>query len=186
MRIRLADQLPGALGSDSFVRDLTSVFDRMNESVLIHVDSLAWLADVALTPGVMAQWMTAWLGVDIDHTMSPERARVVLRAAGSSFAARGTRKGLEELLRGIADPEASVEDNGGVFREGQAATNRKDVTVSLGTSGGLSHRYLVALLDQEMPAEVAYTLKVAERTVVAGRTERGPWDNRGPENPAIA
>lgn len=177
MKIELADQLPGALSSDPFVRNLTSVFDRVNESVLIHVDSLEWLAELALTPDAMAQWMTSWLAVDLDDSLSPERARILLRASGSSFAPRGTKKGVEGLLRGIADPDATVEDHGGVFGEDQATPNDKAATVTLSTAGGWSDRYLVALLDQEMPADVAYTLNVAGRPVVAARTERGQWSS---------
>ncbi len=180
MRVHLADQLPSVLASDPFVRSLTSVFDHVNDSVLAHADGIEWLADIALAPDDMVRWMTTWLGVGWDEAILPAKAHTLLRSAGATYAARGTKRGLERLLRDLVEADVTIVDPGGAYPEGTVEPNDKSVGVVLGSSGGWSDRFFVALLDHELPADVRYTLVVEKRTVVPDRLERGGWHRPAP------
>lgn len=154
----------------------------------MHVAGIEWLSDVDLAPDNIVEWMIGWVGVDLDEAMPPRRSRAILRAAGASFASRGTIPGLKTFLHGITGMDVEVADDGGVFSEGPAPDNNKTLEVTLTSDGAgsdqdlialfekegrLSDRHLVALLDEEIPADVSYTLKVDGEIIEAERNARG-------------
>lgn len=167
MTATFADQLPACLAEDPFLRRFLGIFDALEATVEVQVGGIEHVVDVAVAPDHMVRWLGGWLGIDdIDPSTPVDRQREWVREMGRLMWWRGTRAGVEGMVRLATGEEVTVTDSGGVWRQGEApATQPRHVRVLVNSVGWTTEDYLLALLHRELPAEVTYELRVGGRQV---------------------
>ena len=162
----LLRQLPyGMLSEDFFVR-FVSIFQEEAGTLLQHAENLPYLADVDLTPTAMVRHMGEWLGLPgIDASYPPDAQRRILRTAAATLQWRGTVTGVTRMLELYSGGPVQVTEGGGVFHEGEAPDGPAWVVLEVESTGPLGERDLVALVLDEVPAQVHVEVRVAGRRV---------------------
>lgn len=158
----LVGQLPvGMLDDDFFVR-FTSLFEAVATTFLQGADNIPNIVDPYVTPRPCIGWLGSWLGVhSIDSSLDEQLQRRMLRQASQGLAWRGTKRGLQQFLEVITGSSVTIEESGGIVREGEAADDRGPfVRVLVESIGTLAPADFVALVADEIPANVRYELFV--------------------------
>lgn len=172
MKVALAEQLPACLAEDPFLRQFLGIFDELTETVEMQVAGLEHVVDVTVAPDHIVRWLGGWLGItDIDPSIPVARQRAWVKEMGRLMWWRGTRVGLEGILKLATGEQVEVIDSGGVYRSGQAPGNPRHVEIRVGSVGWTTEEHLLALLRQELPAEVTFDLRVGGRLTWSSRTE---------------
>jgi len=105
-RISLRRYLPAAFGSDPVSADFTdrllAIFDRGFRDLETRIDDGAVLFDADSAPAAanadILGWIGAWLGLSLERSWPEAARRAAVKAAGRTFACRGTVRGLREAL----------------------------------------------------------------------------------------
>jgi phage tail-like protein len=160
----MVGQLPmGMLDDDFFVR-FVSLFQEVATSYLEGADNVDNVVDVAVAPPELVRWLGSWIGVAaIDSSLPEDLQRTIVRRSGEIFAWRGTRRGLEQFLEVVTGGPADVVESGAIAREGLLRATPPHVRIRVRSIGWLSDRDFVALVRDEIPANVTYELFVGER-----------------------
>jgi phage tail-like protein len=160
----LSDNLPGRLASDTLMHRLLGMFEELNGSVTVHADALEHVVDLSVTSPEMVRYLALWIGVDdIDPSLPALRQRELVEHRGQLLPWRGTRRGLEGLLRLITDAEVEIVDSGGVYAENEAPATPPRVRIQVQSTGEGTEEQFVALVQREIPAEVALELYIGDR-----------------------
>ncbi len=161
----LVAQLPRVLQQDRFTRRFVGVFEGIADSVRTEIDALEYYLDVDTAPSEFVRWLGSWLQVTVDASMSDERQREVVRAAGVYYARRGTTSGLQGLLEAITASDVRIVDGGGTWAEGQAPPNPGRILVRVEETGGMREGHLYRLIAAEIPIGVTFELRLGDRTI---------------------
>jgi phage tail-like protein len=169
----LVNQLPvGMLNSDFFVR-FVSLFQEMSETLMDGADQIDHVADATVTPVPMLGHLASWIGVQtVDASLPEDLQRLILRSSAKSLAFRGTRRGLAGYLEMLSGGPVEVTDGGGVWIEGEAPDDAAWVRMSVPGTGHLSEDEFVALIRDEIPANVRAELFVNGRKVLSTAEEK--------------
>lgn len=160
----LVGQLPmGMLDDDFFVR-FTSIFQELATTLLDGTDNVGNVVDVTVAPDSMVRWLGSWIGVDhIDSSLPVALQRRIVRESGQILAWRGTRRGLTQFLELVTGAPAEVDDSGGIFVAGEAGYRAPHVRMRVESTGWVPEADFLALVRDELPANVTYELFVGER-----------------------
>lgn len=164
-------QLPmGMLDDDLFVR-FVSIFQEVATSLVEGADNVPNLVDPTVAPVPALSWLASWLGVNwIEPSLPHDVQRRLVRECGRALAWRGTRYGLEILLRAVTGGEVTVEENGSV-RHGiepgspDALAPDPSVRVAVHSTGWMSDDDFVELVTDEVPANVRCEIVVGGREI---------------------
>lgn len=176
-RVWLLEQLPnGLLDSEFFVR-FVSIFQELAETLTADADNVEHLVDVKVAPEGMVRWLGSWIGVDgIDASLPPALQRRIVESAADTLAWRGTARGLRRFIEIITGESASVEDSGGVWREGEAPGGEAWVRMHVASTGWMPEADFAAIVRDEVPAHVHAELWVGDRLIWT--SEEGMEDGR--------
>lgn len=160
----LVNQLPmGMLEDDFFVR-FVRIFQAVATTILEDVDNLDNVLDITVAPDAVVRWLGSWIDVDdIDSSLDHELQRRIVHESGRRLAWRGTRLGVQSLVELISGAPAVVEDSGGIFAEGTTDHRTPFVRIDAASTGWLPDDAFVAVLAQELPANVDYAIFVDGR-----------------------
>jgi phage tail-like protein len=160
----LVGQLPmGMLDDDFFVR-FTSTFQEVATSLVEGADNIANVVDVTVAPAELVRWLGTWIGLEsVDSSLDELLQRHLVRQAGRDLAWRGTRRGLEEFLGVVTGGPVVVEESGGIGRDGQLGERTPRVTLRVSSTGWMSGDDFVALVSDEIPANVLFEVYVNDR-----------------------
>jgi phage tail-like protein len=102
-RISYLDYLPAIYredtGSAAFLDPFLAIFEGTFTGVDIAIDRMSRLFDPLATPPEFLPWLATWLAVSRDEEWPEEKLRGFIRNAALFYRKRGTREGLEEMLR---------------------------------------------------------------------------------------
>lgn len=162
----LVSQLPlGMLDDDLFVR-FVSMFQEMASTLLDGADNIPNIVDTSVAPPAVLPWLASWLGVSwVDSSLPEQTQRRVVRQSGQALAWRGTKHGLETVLRAVTDGDVVVEETGSVRRAGDGPAPEPFVQVTVPSTGWLSDEDFVELVSDEMPAPVRFAVVVDGRQI---------------------
>jgi phage tail-like protein len=162
----LLHQLPvGMLDSDFFVR-FVSIFQELGSTLLDDADNIEYLADVSVAPQDMVRWLGSWIGTEtIDQSLDDQVQRRIVAGAATTLTWRGTVRGLTRFLELTSGGPATVEDGGGVWRDGEAPPDTAWVRMTVQSTGWLPETDFVDLVKDEVPAHVYAELYVGDRRV---------------------
>lgn len=166
----LLNQLPlGMLDDDFFVR-FVSVFQELATTLMAGADNVPNVVDTTVAPPPVVRYLGSWLGVSsIDPSLPEELQRRLVRQAGRSLAWRGTRRSLEAFLEVLTGSPAEIEETGGISRalptaEAEVPAPRpRRVRIRVRSLGWLSEDDFVALVADEIPANVSWELHLGDR-----------------------
>jgi phage tail-like protein len=190
----LVGQLPmGMLDDDFFVR-FASLFQELATSLLEDVDNVGNVVDLSVAPPAFVRWLGSWIGIaTIDSSLPVALQRRIVRESSQILAWRGTRRGLEQFLELVCGAPAEVEDSGGIFPEGEGGDRAPFVTIRVSSTGWVDEEDFVALIADELPANVSYSVHVGDRQLwpppdgedlllaeLGGQTARPPQPPTGP------
>lgn len=158
----LTHQLPVGMAEDAFLFNFVTIFQRVADTVVHQIDTMQHQFDPTVAPTSMVRTMAAWLGVDwIDSSMDDELQRRIVTEYSRLLQWRGTKPGLERLLRLLGDGDVRVTDNGGVFAEGESPVGSPHVKLEMESVSQGRIRDVVRIIQQELPATVRFELLVA-------------------------
>jgi phage tail-like protein len=162
----LLEQLPnGLLDSEFFVR-FVSIFQELGESLVANADNVDNLADVKVAPDSFVRWLGSWIGINgIDAELPDELQRRIVESAADTLVWRGTTRGLRRFLEIISDGPATVEDSGGIWREGEAPGGAAWVRMRVESTGWLPEANFATIVRDEVPAHVHAELRVGDRLI---------------------
>ena len=113
-------QVQGAQENDLFFRFLW-IFQQIHDQIGERIDRVHEIFEPLETPPEMLDWLASWLALHLETDWPEEKKRRWLRYAPALFAARGTRKALEQLLELYLDIRPTIYENewpDGAFRVG--------------------------------------------------------------------
>ena len=156
-----------------FVR-FVRIFQHVAGTLVDDVDNLDNIVDPTVAPPPVLRYMGSWLGIEsLDEDLDHAEQRRIVRQWGRIIPLRGTRAGLERLLGLVCAGPVSVSDNGGpvpVPIDGAPAREAPDgwsplVSMRVGGYTWLQEGDLLALLRDELPAHVRFSLTVGGKVV---------------------
>lgn len=165
-RVWLLEQLPnGLLDSEFFVR-FVSIFQELAETLTANADNVENLVDVKVAPDAMVRWLGSWIGIEgIDAELPDELQRRIVESAADTLVWRGTVRGLQRFLEIITGGPATVEDSGGVWREGEAPGGDAWVRMRVESTAWMAESDFASIVRDEVPAHVRAELRVGDRLI---------------------
>ena len=162
----LIGQLPMGMLDDNFFIRFTAMFQELASSLLDDVDNVPNIVDVTVAPPAFVRWLGTWIGVgSIDSSLPDAMQRRIVRESGHILAWRGTRRGLEQFLELLTGAPAVVDESGGIFTEGQCGSRAPFVRIRVKSTGWVPEADFVALVADELPANVSWEMFVEERQI---------------------
>lgn len=152
--------------------------DRQLDRIHTHFD-----AEVA--PKEFLPWLSSWVGLMLRDDWSTEQQRRFLGRIVPLYRLRGTKAGLEEMLRTYTNMGVEIAEFAAALRIGEVSTVGVDTVIG----GGPPHYFEVrmftderdpdararveriarAIIDQERPAHTHYDLDVETPTMQVGK-----------------
>ena len=161
-------QLPmGMLDDDLFVR-FVSIFQEVATSLVEGADNIANVVDPTVAPVPALSWLASWIGVNwIEPSLPEDVQRRLVRESGRALAWRGTRNGLEVLLRAVTGEDVAITESGSVRHGVDPGTPAPDPTVRVAvrSTGWMSEDDFVELVTDEVPANVRCEILVDGREI---------------------
>lgn len=132
----LVRRLPVGMQDDRVMVGLLSILEEVAESVQQHADQIPHLADPSVTPEALLSWLGRFVDAPDTENLPVEDRRDLLADAGSLILRKGTKEHVRTLVAPYVTGALEVDDDGGIYREGQAPRNEGRVTVR---TGGITH-----------------------------------------------
>jgi phage tail-like protein len=168
----MVEQLPVGMVEDEFFVRFVSIFQEVATTLLEGADNVEHVVDISVAPESMVRWLGSWIGVEsIESSLPHDVQRRIVRTSAQMLAWRGTRRGLQLLLEVVSGGPVTIEDGGGVWRQGESPTEPAWVRVRIESTGWYAEQDLVALVLDEVPASTYLELSVGHRRVWPQRDE---------------
>lgn len=166
--IPLLQRLPGVLQDGEFGERFVSAFDDGFAPIISTLDSLSAYVDPELAPADFLDWLSGWVGVELDDAWSLDQRRRIVAGAALVHRRRGTRAGLIEALELAFGAAVEADDSGGCTWSAKPGgelpgkvTPQVDLRLVVGDPDKVDHRRVESLVEAVKPAHVAYTYEVA-------------------------
>ena len=102
-RISYLRYLPAVYQEDERSRDFLERFLALFETLLVNVESeiqyIARYFDADVVSEDYLCWLASWLSVIVDENWPEEKLRLIVKRAPELYKQRGTRRGIEELIK---------------------------------------------------------------------------------------
>ena len=129
-------RLPVGMQEDRIMVALLSILEEVAESVQQHADQTAFLADPSVTPEALLSWLGRFIDAPDTENLPVEQRRDLLTRVGSLILRKGTAEHLRTLVAPYVSGSLDVDDDGGIYRIGQAPNTEGRVSVR---AGGITH-----------------------------------------------
>jgi phage tail-like protein len=96
--------------SEDPLRRFMFVFQHVMTSVVDRIDSIADLTDPLRTDPKFIPWLASWVGFELDESLPIHQQRELVRRAIRLFRMRGTRAGIEEMVRVLTSAGVRIEE----------------------------------------------------------------------------
>ena len=160
----LVGQLPVGMIDDGFFLRFVRLFQDLATGLLEGVDNIPNSVDVTVAPPSMVRWLGSWIGIDnIDSSLPVDLQRRIVEESAQILAWRGTRRGLVQWLELMTEGKVEVADSGGVYPAGEVGIRAAQVWIRVESTGWVPENDFVALLRDEIPANVAFEVHVRDR-----------------------
>ncbi|MEQ1565755.1 MAG: phage tail protein [Myxococcota bacterium] len=92
------------------LRRMLFIFQHVMTSITNQIDGLVDLTDPMMTEAKMLPWLASWVGFDLDESLPVHQQRELVRRAIRLMRTRGTRMGIEEMVRVLTSAPVRVEE----------------------------------------------------------------------------
>ncbi|MBH1939189.1 phage tail protein [Streptomyces sp. AV19] len=164
--------LPTVYREGDFADRFVSGFDDVLAPVMETLDCLDGYFTAGTAPADFLDWMLEWSGAPLPASVPEAGRRYALRAGVRLQGLRGTRVGLELLIREVLGGQVDIEDSGGTrygqwFGHDPADHQPPRVRVRVAVPSGMNTRDVHALVRDWLPAHVQAAVDMTELPVVA-------------------
>jgi phage tail-like protein len=168
--VPMVELLPAVYQEDPFTERFVGGFDDVLAPVLSTLDCLVEYFDPLLAPEDFLEWLSGWVGIELDEGWPIERRRAVVGTAVEMYRMRGTVAGLRANLEVLTGGDVQVVDSGGVAwsRDPAAAlpgesSPRLAVRVAVDDAETAPLDLVEAAVAAAKPAHVVHRVEVEER-----------------------
>jgi phage tail-like protein len=163
----LVHQLPVGMTEDDFLRRFLSIFQSLGDTVLEQIDVIDRQFDPTDAPATMVREMGRWIGLEwLDSSHSDEIQRQAVLEYAQLLRWRGTRRGMEALLRFMSGGgDVLIDDTGGIYAEGEAPREAPHVRMAMSDSILAETDDVVRIIRSELPASVTFQLAIGGEVV---------------------
>lgn len=109
----LGDQLPAVYADDDFAQRFVEGLDIVLAPIFNVLDCLESYFTPALAPDDFVDWLTTWVGTELDGTESSATRRHAVATAVALHRVRGTRRGLAEAVHLAFGAYPEITESGG-------------------------------------------------------------------------
>ena len=95
---RIGHMLPSMFHEDELVQRWCAGLDDVVAPIPSTLDNFAAYLDPRLAPLDFVEWLAVWVGLELDQTWTVERRRELVASAYAIHDARGTARGLADLI----------------------------------------------------------------------------------------
>jgi phage tail-like protein len=176
----LLSQLPMGMLDDEFFVRFVSLFQELATSLLEDADNIPNVVDLTVAPAELVRWLGSWLAItSIDASLPEELQRALVREVGRDLAWRGTRRGLEGFLRVLTGAPVEITESGSITRAAEddegnlVGRGPRSVAIRVESVGWLAEDDFVALVADEIPANVDWSIHLGERELKAALATAG-------------
>ena len=92
------------------MRRFLFVFQHVMTTLTDTIDRLADLTDPVTCDPKFLPWLSSWVGFDLDESLPVNQQRELVRRAILLFRTRGTRRGIEEMVRVLTSAPVRIEE----------------------------------------------------------------------------
>jgi phage tail-like protein len=177
------DYLPAILQQDAFLDRFLLAFEEILGGLENQLDGIHHLFDPEKTPVEFLGWLSGWVALSLREDWDAKTKQNFVREIAPLYRKRGTKAGLEEMLRTYTGMGVDIHDFSRPFQVGVTSTVGVDTAI-----GDLPHYFLVhmyvdtpdplafsrkrqiarAIIDQEKPAHTYYDLQIDVPTMRIG------------------
>ncbi|KOU51838.1 MULTISPECIES: phage tail protein [unclassified Streptomyces] len=168
----LGGELPAVYADDDFAQRFVEGLDVVLAPLFNVLDCLEAYFDPALAPEDFVDWLTGWVGTELDGTEPLEIRRHAVATAVSLHRVRGTAQGLSRAVQLAFGVRPEITESGGATWSARPlgpfpGTPRSSLRVTLRVSDPSSvdpHR-LQAVVAAARPAHLPFTAEVSAKTL---------------------
>ena len=160
-------ELPGLYQDDDFTQRFTAALDAVLAPLFITLDAIEAYVDPWLAPEDFLEWLSEWVGIEVDQHLPEARRRALVARAAELFTWAGTARGIADLVETFTGVRPEVEDSGGVAWQAMPGgdfpgTDESKVTVRLRLPEGetVEQARIERLLAGVLPATVVASVEV--------------------------
>tara|TARA_B110000008_G_scaffold277672_1_gene319532 strand:+ start:5368 stop:5889 length:522 start_codon:yes stop_codon:yes gene_type:complete len=158
----LSRRLPLVMGEDPTLRSFLGMLEEISESLQLQIDQFPLLIDSSVTPTELLEWLGFFIDTPDTSALPEVKRRQLITDLGASLLRRGTRAHMEHILAAFTDGGYEINEDGGVYREGEAPTNSSKIEVRVGQLRSGTVNSLEQILQSIIPTNCALTLEVDE------------------------
>jgi phage tail-like protein len=159
---------------DDNIGRFTEALDQVLAPIWLVLDCYDAYLDPMLAPLDFVELLAGWVGFPLDRNWSPAQTRRLVAMAVELYRRRGTRRGLEDLVRAYTGVVPVVEDSGGTAwseQPGGAAPGSPEpavrVRVELPEQTPADLARLTRLIAANVPAHVSVSVEIRRSADVA-------------------
>ncbi|MFG2722425.1 phage tail protein [Streptomyces sp. NPDC048416] len=168
----LGGQLPAVYAEDDFAQRFVEGLDVVLAPLFNVLDCLEAYFDPALAPEDFVDWLTGWVGTELDGTESIEVRRHAVATAVSLHRVRGTALGLARAVELAFGVRPEIAESGGATWSGRPlgpfpGTPRSylQVTLRVPDPSTVDLYRLQAVVAAARPAHLPFTAEVSGKTL---------------------
>jgi phage tail-like protein len=132
------------------MRQFLFIFQHVMTSLTEKIDHIIDLTDPMSCDSKFLPWLASWVGFSLDESLPVHQQRELVRRAIRLMRTRGTRLGIEEMVRVLTSAPVRVEER------------RRPRPAALGSATLIGGRHVVERYQKEEPLGV-YLMEPAER-----------------------
>jgi phage tail-like protein len=159
--------LPAVFQEDDFAQRFVSAFDEVLAPIFCTLDNQDAYIDPYLTPEDFLEWMSTWVGIELDETWPLERRRELVAKGVELYRWRGTIKGLADTVAVYAVEAPEIIESGGMVSSTSPGTKfpghaKSEVTVRLRVKDpdAIDRKRLERLVAAATPAHIVAKVEV--------------------------
>ena len=114
VRRPIGHMLPAMFHDDELAQRWCAGLDDVVAPVPATVENFWAYLEPALAPLDFVEWLSTWVGLELDQTWTEPRRRELVASAHSLHDARGTARGLADLIELYTGSRPEISDGGGV------------------------------------------------------------------------
>jgi phage tail-like protein len=159
--------MPSVFQEDDFAQRFVSAFDDVLAPIFCALDNWDAYLDPRLAPEDFLEWLSTWVGVELDETWPIERRRMLVSKAVELYRWRGTVKGLRDTVAIYTNSEPELVESGGIVASTSPGTKfpgkagaEVTVKVKVKDPSTIDTARLERLVQAAKPAHVTATVEV--------------------------
>ncbi|MFI6683082.1 phage tail protein [Streptomyces sp. NPDC050485] len=169
----LGGQLPAVYADDDFAQRFVEGLDIVLAPLFNVLDCLEAYFDPAIAPEDFVDWLTTWVGTELDGTEPLEIRRHAVATAVSLHRVRGTAQGLSQAVQLAFGVRPEITESGGAMWSARPlgpfpGTPRAGLTVTLTVPdpSAIDPYRLQAVVAAARPAHLPFTAEVTRKTLI--------------------